>query len=97
MGKIQKEGKWVPHELCERDIKRRLTTCEILLEIFKNKSFLHRIITGDKKNGRITIIQSAKSRGLTQANHQHRHQNPMFQGFKVMLSIGWDQKGVLFY
>ena len=49
IGKIQKEGKWVPYELKERDIERRKTTCEILFDRFKRKSFLHRIVTGDEK------------------------------------------------
>jgi len=43
MGKM---GKWVPHELNERQENRK-TTCEMLLA--KRKSFLHRIVTGDEK------------------------------------------------
>lgn len=31
LGNIQKEGKWVPHELKERDIERQKTTSQILL------------------------------------------------------------------
>ena len=49
IGKFQKEGKWVPYELNERDIERRKTTCEILFDRFKRKLFLHRIVTGDEK------------------------------------------------
>ena len=49
MGKIQKMGKWVPHELNERQQENRKTTCEMLLARYKRKSFLHRIVTGDEK------------------------------------------------
>ena len=49
IGNIQKEGKRVPYELKERDIERRKTTCEILFDCFKRKSFWHRIVTGDEK------------------------------------------------
>ena len=51
MGKIQKVDRWVPHmgELNERQIERRKNTCEILLERYRRKSFLHRIITGNEK------------------------------------------------
>ena len=49
IGKIQKEGKWVPYELKETDIERGKTTCEILFDRFKRKSFLYRIVTGDEK------------------------------------------------
>ena len=48
--KTQKEGKWVLYELKERDFERLKTTCEILFDRFKRKSFLHRIVTGDKKS-----------------------------------------------
>lgn len=49
MGKIQKEGRWVPHELTERQQENRRTMCELLLERQQRKSFMHRIITGDEK------------------------------------------------
>lgn len=39
MGKIQKEGIWVPYELTERNMEKRKTTCEILLERQKRKTF----------------------------------------------------------
>ena len=37
MGKIQKMGKWVPHELNERQQENRKTTCEMLLARYKRK------------------------------------------------------------
>jgi len=48
MGKVQKIGKWVPHELNDRQMERR-HTFQILLARQKRKSFLHRIVTGDEK------------------------------------------------
>lgn len=48
-GKIQKMGKWVPHELNERQQESRKTTCEMLLAKYKTKSFLQRILSGDEK------------------------------------------------
>ena len=49
LGKIQKEEKWVPHELSENNITSRLNSCLSLLNRYKQKSFLHRIVTGDEK------------------------------------------------
>ena len=49
MGKVQKIGKWVPHELNDRQIERHQNTCQILLARQKRKSFLRRIVTGDEK------------------------------------------------
>ena len=39
MGKIQKVGKWVPHELYERQMEKRKFVCEILLLRYERKSF----------------------------------------------------------
>ncbi|CAK9820084.1 Mariner Mos1 transposase [Anthophora quadrimaculata] len=49
LGKVYKEGKWVPYELKPRDIEKRKTICEILLGRQQRTGFLHRIIIGDKK------------------------------------------------
>jgi len=48
LGKVYKEGKWVPYKLKPRDIERRKTINEILLARQK-KGFLHCIVTGDEK------------------------------------------------
>jgi len=49
MGKIQKMGKWVPHELNARQQENQKTICEMLFARYKRKSFLHRIVTDDEK------------------------------------------------
>jgi len=49
MGKVQKEGRWVPHELSEDNKNRRCDTALTLLSMFQKKDFLHEIITGDEK------------------------------------------------
>ena len=48
MGKIQKEGRWVPYELTERHMENRKTTCNILIERQERNSFLRRVVTGDE-------------------------------------------------
>jgi len=49
MGKVQKIGKWMPHELNDKQMERRQNTCQILLARQKRKSVLYRIVTGDEK------------------------------------------------
>ncbi|GFW42310.1 mariner Mos1 transposase [Trichonephila clavipes] len=49
MEKINKLGKWVPHDLNERQMGNRKVTCEMLLQCPERKSFLYRIVTGDEK------------------------------------------------
>ena len=95
-GYIQKEGNWVPHELKPRDVRRRFCMSEMLLERYKKKSLLHRIVTdGEKwihydnpkrKKSYVKPGQPAKSTAM-----------PNIHGAKVMLRIWWDQMGVLYY
>jgi len=49
MGKIQKQGKWVPYELSEDNKNRWRDTAFTLLSKFRKKDFLHKIIAGDEK------------------------------------------------
>jgi len=47
--KVQKEGRWVPHELSADNKNRRRDSTLTLLSKFRKKDFLHKIITGDEK------------------------------------------------
>ncbi|KAL6253713.1 hypothetical protein P5V15_015528 [Pogonomyrmex californicus] len=71
MGKINKLGKWVPHNLNERQMENRKVTCEMLLQRHERKSFLYRIVT---KNEFILKTRSGKNRGFHLAKPVHQHQ-----------------------
>jgi len=49
MGKVQKEGRWIPHELSEDNKNRWRDTALTLLSKFRKKSLLHKIITGNER------------------------------------------------
>ena len=49
LGMTQRQGNWVLYKLTPRNVERRFFTCEMLLARHKRKSFLHRIVAGDKK------------------------------------------------
>jgi len=50
MGKVQKEGRWVSHELSEDNKNRQRDTALPLISKLRKKGFLHKIITGDEKS-----------------------------------------------
>lgn len=96
IGMVQKLGNWVPYELKDRDIERRKTMCELLLQRQKRKSFLHRIITGDEKwihydnpKRKAAWVKPGEAGPSTPKRNIH--------GAKVMLCIWWDMKGVIYY
>nr|AAC16610.1 transposase [Drosophila simulans]AAC16611.1 transposase [Drosophila simulans]AAC16615.1 transposase [Drosophila simulans] len=96
MGKIQKVGRWVPHELNERQMERRKNTCEILLSRYKRKSFLHRIVTGDEKW--IFFVNPKRKKSYVDPGQPATSTaRPNRFGKKTMLCVWWDQSGVIYY
>jgi len=75
MGKVQKEGRWVLHELTEDNKNRRHDTALTLLSKFGKKDFLYRIITNEKW----ILYDNPKRRNheLIMVNLRHRRQNPI--------------------
>jgi len=96
MGKIQKVGKWMPHELNERQQENRKTTCEMLLAKYKRKSFLHRIVTGDEKWIYFENPKCKKS-WVDPGAPSTSTARPNRFGRKTMLCVWWNQKGVVYY
>jgi len=62
VGKIQKKEKWMPYQLKERDIERRKTICEILLQRHKKSNFCIELLLA-MKSGFISTISSSKNHG----------------------------------
>ncbi|XKL61262.1 hypothetical protein PGB90_008319 [Kerria lacca] len=96
MGKIQKAGKWVPHQLNDRQMENRKTVSEILLSRHERKSFLHQIVTGDEKwiyfdkpeHRKLWVDPGQTSTSTARPNRF---------GKKTLLYIWWDQKGVVYH
>lgn len=96
LGKIVKQGMWVPHDLTDNDRKRRIDTCTTLLSYRRTTGWLDSIITGDEKwvlYVNIARRHSWVSSGEPAATQPkiERHQR------KVMLSVWWDVQGVVMF
>ena len=96
LGKVQKVGRWVPHQLSEVNISQRLSICTSLLSRQKNKSFLWKIVTGDEK----WIYYDNpvnKKQWLSPGKTPLPCPKPEIHRKKVMLCVWWDSKGVIYY
>ena len=49
LGYVQKLDTWIPHELKEKRLTRRINSCDLLKKRNENDPFLKRPITGDEK------------------------------------------------
>ena len=96
MKMIQKEGKWIPHELNQANIESRLLIFNSLLTRQRRWSFLHNIVTGDEKW--IYYVNSKRKKSWVHPGEPSTSTAKRnIHGSKVMLCIWWDQKGVLYY
>lgn len=96
MGLTSKLDVWVPHVLTERNLCLRVDACDSLLKRQENDPFLKRIITGDKKwvvynNVKRKRSWSRKDEPAQSVSKANIHQK------KVMLSVWWDVKGIVFF
>jgi len=96
MGKIQKVGKWVPHELNERQMENRKTICQMLLARQKRKPFLHQIVTSDE-NWIYFENPKRKKSWVNPGEASTSTARPNRYGKKTMLCVWWDQKGMIYY
>lgn len=96
LGMVKKLDVWVPHELSEKNLIDRMSACDLLLKRHQNEPFLKRVITGDEK----WIVYNNVSRKRSWSKSGEAAQTVAKAGLhpkKVMLSIWWDWKGIVYY
>lgn len=92
LGFTRKLSNWVPQKLSSEDVEKRLNICKTLLKKQNRNGFLHRIITGGEK---WIQYDSPKRKAVCQPSTSQPKQD--IHGEKVLLTIWWDQLGVIYY
>jgi len=96
LGLISKLDIWVPHVLSERNLCRRIDVCDLRLKRQENDPFLKRIITGDEKWVVYNNVKRKRSWSKKDELTQSTSKADIHQK-KVMLSVWWDFKGIVFF
>ena len=96
LGYKSKLDVWIPHELKNVHLTARINICDMLIRLEENSPFLKRLIIGDEKwivyNNVVRKRYWSRRYGSPQTkSKQEVHQR------KVMLSVWWDCKGVIFF
>lgn len=87
---------WIPHELTVKNLMDRVSVCETLKKRNEIEPFLKRLITGDEKWIRYENIVRKRSWGK-RGERSQTTAKPGLTLNKVMLSIWWDWKGIVYY
>lgn len=95
-GLSNKRNIWVPHDLTDRQLERRVDACHTLLRKNSNEPFLRRMITGDEKWILYRNVTQKKS-WVPKGSQAAVVPKPEIHQKKVMLSCWWDCKGVVFF
>lgn len=96
LGLVKKLDTWVPHELKEIHLTQRISACDLHLKRNEIDPFLKRIITGDEK----WIVYDNVSRKRSWSKHDEPPQTTSKADIhqkKMLLSIWWDWKGVVYF
>lgn len=96
LGKVNKLGKWVPHELNQAQKDARVSICTSLLLKNDTEPFLKQIVTGDEKWVLYVNIQR-KGQWLDPSQKPLPVPKPDLHPKKILLSIWWDYQGVIHF
>lgn len=96
IGKTFKKGIWVPHNLTKMNKDERVKACNALINRNKKEPFVHRLITSDEKW--ITFSnQRMHGAWVNQNESGPRVPKRSLTKNKVMLSVWWDSKGIIWW
>ncbi|KFD63194.1 hypothetical protein M514_24669 [Trichuris suis] len=96
LGKVKKLYKWVPHELSDQQMFRRLEVCSSLLRRNETDPFLDRIVTVDEK----WVLYDNRRRSwqwLDSDEPPRKFPKPPVHLRKTMLIVFWSHFGIIHF
>lgn len=96
LGKSWKYGIWIPHELTRAQLDRRVDACIELLTSHRTFDWLSNVVTGDEK-WVMYVNYSHKRQWLGSGQTGEATPKPQLHPRKVMLSVWWGMKGVIYW
>jgi histone-lysine N-methyltransferase SETMAR len=94
LGKVQKLGAWIPHQLTDSIRKQRVNICMSLLSRRYGSAWLNTIVTGDEK-WVLWANHSRKRQWLGAEETPQPEPKADLHPKKVMLSVWWDCQGIV--
>lgn len=96
LGYVNKLDVWVPHELKEIHLVKRINVCDSLLKRNENHPFLKQLVTGDEKWISYDNVKRKRSwlqpgEPVPTTSKAEVHQK------KILLSVWWDFKGIVYF
>ena len=96
LGKSNRSGKWIPHELSEENKATRVITAGILLKLAKKGSFLDSIVTSDEKW--IFYDNRTRKRQWLSTNEDPKPTpKPDIHSKKTLLCVWWSSRGLVHF
>ena len=93
---VQKLGRWVPHHLTEFQKINRVSICSSLLTRKRKKDWVGKVITGDEK-WILYVNHTRKRQWLPRVVDPDPEATTQIHGKKVMISVFWDSKGIIWW
>ena len=96
LGYVKKLDLWLPHQLKEIHLTQRISICDSLLKRNEFDPFLKNLITGDEKWIVYNNVNRKRSWVMQDEPAQTTSKAEIHQK-KIMLSVWWDYKGILYF
>lgn len=96
IGKVNRVGVWVPHQLSAENKAQRSTICNFLLSKQEKEPFIHRIVTGDEK---WVLYENPKRKNqwLSPGQKPVSTPKPGLHPKKVLLCVWWNSTGIVHF